>query len=126
MGGGGGAPEPTAEQKAMERMQRNQLNKETASSERRLKAIAQKKIGKASLLGTPIEQAKGPDGPTITEGFMLRQGQVKKIPKSSRFIINLLRSKELEGIGAGKATTKKGAASLLGKGAEKAAKGVKK
>lgn len=126
MGGGGDAPEKTNEQKAMERRQRIALDEETASSERRLKAMAQKKLGKQSLLEDPVEQAEAPDGPTITEGFMLRQGQVKKIPKSSRWISNLLRSKELEGIGAGKATTKKGAASLLGKGAEKAVKGVKK
>ena len=84
MGGGGGkAPEKTAEQKAMERAQREQLDKETASSERRLKAIAQKKIGKQSLLGTPIQQAEGPAGPTITEGYMKPASGVglKKKPK---------------------------------------------
>ena len=67
--GGGKAPKPTAEQKAMERAQREQLDQETASSERRLKAMAQKKIGKASLLGTPIQQAEGPAGPTVTKGY---------------------------------------------------------
>ena len=110
-------PKPTAEQKAMERAQREQLDKETASSEARLKAMAQKKIGKASLLGTPIEQAKGPDGPTITEGFALRQGQVKKIPKF--FGAGKL-------IGARKTGQGIKAAPLIGKGTEKAAKGVKK
>ena len=83
--GGGGAPEPTAEQKAMERMQREQLDKETASSERRLKAIAQKKIGKASLLGTPIQQAEGPAGPTVTKGYRVSEGGgVRKIPLFGR------------------------------------------
>ena len=77
--GGGGAPKATAEQKAMERAQREQLDKETASSESRLKAMAQKKIGKASLLGTPIQQAEGPAGPTITEGYELsRTGKLQK------------------------------------------------
>ena len=124
MGGGGDAPEKTNEQKAMERRQRIALDEETASSERRLKAMAQKKLGKQSLLEDPVEQAEAPDGPTITEGFMLRQGQVKKIPKESRWVSKLLRSGALGGLGAGKAA--KGAASLLGKGTEKAAKGVKK
>ena len=40
----------TNEQKAMERRQRIALDEETASSERRLKAMAQKKLGKQSLL----------------------------------------------------------------------------
>ena len=82
MGGSGDAPAKTAEQKAMERAQREQLDKETASSERRLKAIAQKKIGKASLLGQPIEQAEAPEGPTITEGYDMSTGQLRKTPKS--------------------------------------------
>jgi hypothetical protein len=81
MGGGGKAPKPTAEQKAMERAQREQLDKETASSESRLKAMAQKKIGKKSLLGTPIQQAEGPAGPTVTEGYQVTSsGGVRKIP----------------------------------------------
>jgi hypothetical protein len=74
--GSGKAPKPTAEQKAMERLQREQLNKETASSERRLKSIAQKKIGKASLLGRPIEQAEGPQGRQITDGFQNVGGKI--------------------------------------------------
>lgn len=121
--GGGGAPAPTAEQKAQERAQREQLNKETASSERRLKAMAQKRIGKASLLGTPVEQAKGPDGPTITEGYMLRNGQVKKMPKVRGAFSRLFGSGLM-----GAAPTGQGVknASLIGKVAEKAVKGVKK
>lgn len=53
---GGGEVEKTAEQKAIERRQRMALDKETAQSERRLKAVARGKLGKASLLGTPEEE----------------------------------------------------------------------
>jgi hypothetical protein len=53
---GGGEVEKTAEQKAIERRQRMALDKETAQSEKRLKAIARGKLGKASLLGTPEEE----------------------------------------------------------------------
>lgn len=53
---GGGELEKTAEQKAIERRQRMALDKETAQSERRLKAVARGKLGKASLLGTPEEE----------------------------------------------------------------------
>ena len=116
-------PKPTAEQKAMERAQREQLDKETASSERRLKAIAQKRIGKASLLGTPVEQAEGPDGPTITEGYQLRNGKVTKIPKVKGAFSKLFGSGLMGGVPAGMGT--KGA-SLIGKGAEKAVQGVTK
>lgn len=120
MGGGGDAPKKTNEQKAMERRQRIALDEETASSERRLKSMAQKKLGTQSLLEDPIEQAEAPDGATITEGYELRQGQVKKIPKANRWIGKLLRS------GLMGASPKQGTKnqSLLGKGAEKAAKGV--
>ena len=120
MGGGGDAPEKTNEQKAMERRQRIALDKETASSERRLKSMAQKKLGTQSLLEDPIEQAEAPDGATITEGYELRQGQVKKIPKANRWISQLLRS------GAMGASPKQGTKnqSLLGKGAEKSIKGA--
>jgi hypothetical protein len=124
MAGGGDAPKKTNEQKAMERRQRIALDEETASSERRLKAMAQKKLGKQSLLEDPVEQAEAPDGPTITEGFELRQGQAKKISNKGIWIGKLLGSKKLAGVGSGKAEVKKGAASLLGKGTEKAAKGV--
>ena len=79
--GSGKAPKPTAEQLAMERAQREALDQEKAASERRLKAIAQKKIGKASLLGQPIQQAEGPAGPTVTKGYQVsKDGGVRKIP----------------------------------------------
>ena len=96
--GGGGAPAPTAEQKAQERAQREQLNKETASSERRLKAMAQKRIGKASLLGTPIEQAEGPAGPTVTEGFQVsKSGGVRRAPKKKSVLGKVARVSGLIG-----------------------------
>ena len=85
MGGSGDPAKKTAEQVAMERRQKMQLEKETAASERRLKAVAQKRIGKQSLLGQPIEQAEAPEGPTITEGYMKSGGQVVKKPKKSLF-----------------------------------------
>lgn len=89
--GGGGAPSKTAEQKAMERQQRLQLNEETAQSESRLKAMAQKKIGKASLLGTPIESAEGPEGPTVTEGYKLsRTGKLQKGHRGRGFLSKLV------------------------------------
>jgi len=77
MGGSAKAPKPTAEQAAMERRQRMELEEETAASERRLKAIAQRKIGKKSLLGTPMVQEKAA-GPTITEGYVQSGGMLKK------------------------------------------------
>ncbi len=77
--GSGKAPKPTAEQKAMERLQRDQLNEETASSERRLKSIAQKKIGKASLLGQPIERPEAPKGAAVTKGYQVINGKVRKV-----------------------------------------------
>ena len=80
MGGSSDAPEKTAEQVAMEKRQRSALQEEAAASERRLKAIAQKKIGKASLLGMPIQQAEAPAGPTTTPGYMQTSGgQVKSL-----------------------------------------------
>lgn len=130
--GGGGAPDPTAEQKALERMQREQLDKETASSERRLKSIAQKKIGKASLLGTPMEQAEGPAGPTVTKGYQVTSsGGVRKIPKIGGLFGRFLGAGLAGGVPAGMGLKNtsllgKGAEKVLGKGAEKAAKGVNK
>ena len=121
MGGGGDAPKKTNEQKAMERRQRIALDEETASSERRLKSMAQKKLGTQSLLEDPIEQAEAPDGATITEGYELRQGQVKKIPKANRWISKLLRSGAMGATPAGQGLK---SASLLGKGAEKSIKGA--
>jgi hypothetical protein len=79
MGGSARAPEPTAEQKALERRQRIELQEETAASERRLKGIAQRKIGKKSLLGTPMAAAKAPERPTVTPGSQYKSGRVKKL-----------------------------------------------
>ena len=124
--GSGSPPPKTAEQKAMEKQQREALDNERASSERRLKAIAQKKIGKASLLGQPIEQAEAPEGPMVTGGFKRSGGRVVKIPKVASMFSRFL------GVGAGAAATgqgmgkKSGTGSLIGKGAEKAAKKVTK
>jgi hypothetical protein len=82
MGGSVKAPEPTAEQTAMEKRQRMQLQEETAASERRLKAIARKKVGKASLLGMPLQQADAPEAPTVTAGYTQTSGgRVKKLTK---------------------------------------------
>ena len=121
--GGGGATRKTAEQKAMERQQREALDQEKASSERRLKAIAQKKIGKASLLGQPIEQAEAPEGPMVTGGFKRSGGKIVKIPKRgtlSRLLGSALGASVL-GQGMGK---KSATGSLVGKGTEKAVKKV--
>jgi hypothetical protein len=66
MGGSGDAAKKTQEQLAMERRQRIKLDEETAASERRLKAIAQKKLGKQSLLAKPIMEKKAPTpAPTV-------------------------------------------------------------
>jgi len=119
--GSGKAPKPTAEQKAMERRQREALDEERASSERRLKAIAQKKIGKQSLLGKPMEQAEAPEGPMVTEGFKQSGGRVVKIPKRTGLFSKLFKSGLMGGAAAGQGLK---SASLLGKGAEKAIKGV--
>lgn len=122
MGGGGGAPKKTAEQVAMERRQRMQLEEETAKSERRLKAVAQKRIGKQSLLGQPIEQAEAPEGPTITPGYMMSGGRVVKIPKRRDLFGRLLGA----ALGASASGQLVKAGSLIGKGAEKAVKKVTK
>tara|TARA_R110002167_G_scaffold127488_1_gene309147 strand:+ start:121 stop:495 length:375 start_codon:yes stop_codon:yes gene_type:complete len=118
--GSGKAPKKTAAQNAMERQQRDALNEETASSERRLKAVAQKQIGKESLLGTPMEQAEGPAGPMITEGYRMSGGTVKKIPKPKGGLFGrVFKSGLLGGAPAGMGIKNK---SLIGKGAEKAVK----
>jgi len=64
MGGSGDAARKTQEQLAMERRQRMQLDEETAASERRLKAGAQKKVGKQALLAKPMMEKKEP-APTV-------------------------------------------------------------
>ena len=60
MGGSGDAAKKTQEQIAIERRQRMQLDEETAASERRLKAVAQKQLGKQSLLAKPMMEKKAP------------------------------------------------------------------
>jgi len=77
MGGSGDAAKKTAEQVAMERRQRDELNEEIAASERRLKATARGKLGKRSLLGQPMQPVAAPTGPLITEGYAI-------IPRSER------------------------------------------
>ena len=82
MGGSGDAATKTAEQVAIERRQRDQLNEEIAASERRLKATARGKLGKKSLLSQPMQPIAAPKGPTITEGYKKgKDGSLKKIPE---------------------------------------------
>jgi hypothetical protein len=119
MGGSGDAAKKTAEQKAMERRQRMQLDEETAASERRLKAVAQRNVGKQSLLGEPIEQAEAPEGPTITEGYMKSGGQVVKKPKRRGGLFGRILGATLGASAVGQGVK---AGSLIGKGAEKAVK----
>ena len=123
MGGSGDAAKKTAEQVAMERRQRDELNEEIAASERRLKAVAQKKIGKASLLGQPIQQAEAPEGPMVTEGFKRSGGRVVKIPRRSGSLFGKFLGGALGFSAAGQGVK---AGSLIGKGAEKAVKKVAK
>jgi len=123
MGGSGDAAKKTQEQLAMERRQRMQLDEETASSERRLKAVAQKKLGKQSLLATASPEVQAPAGPTITEGYMVsKNGGTKKIPKLKGKLFNrVFKSDLLGGAPAGMGIKNK---SLIGKGAEKSIKGA--
>lgn len=74
MGGSGDAAQKTAEQVAMERRQRMELNEEIAASERRLKATARGKLGKRSLFGQPMQPVAASKGPTITEGYVKTKG----------------------------------------------------
>lgn len=121
--GSGKAPKPTAEQKAMERAQREALDQEKAASERRLKAIAQKKIGKASLLGQPIQQAEAPAGPTTTKGYMVSNGVLKKIPTRAGGLFGKFLGTAFGQAAMGQGMGKKSATgSLLGKSGDKAAK----
>ncbi len=131
MGGGGKAPEPTAEQLAMQRQQREALDKEKAASERRLKSIAQKKIGKASLLGRPVEQAKGPAGRTITKGFQNVGGNIRSDRGAyglmARFVNSDFGKAAFGQAAMGQGIGKKAATgSLLGKSGDKAAKSATK
>ena len=84
MGSAPKPPPPSAEEKAMTRRQRIRLDKEIAENERRLKAMAQSKLGKKSLLRT-AEQAAAAEmpqkdlGPDITPGFMkTKKGTIKR------------------------------------------------
>ena len=83
MGSAPKPPPPSAEEKAMTRRQRMRLDAEIAENERRLKAMAQKKFGKQSLLAMPTGAAPAKDtGPDITEGFIRTpSGRIKKKPK---------------------------------------------
>ena len=83
MGSAPKPPPPSAEEKAMTRRQRMRLDAEIAENEKRLKAAAQKKFGKQSLLAMPTGAAPAKDtGPEITEGFMISpSGRLKKKPK---------------------------------------------
>jgi len=79
MGGSGDPAAKTAEQLAMERRQRMELNEEIAASERRLKATARGKLGKRSLLGQPMQPVAAPTGPLITEGYATtKEGALEK------------------------------------------------
>jgi hypothetical protein len=121
MGGSGKAAKKTNEQKAMERRQRMALDEETAASERRLKSVAQKKLGKQSLLADPVEAPETPEGPTMTEGYVKTKSG--RLVKESKLRRGGMFSKFL-GAAFGQAATGRGAVknSLLGKSGDKAAK----
>ena len=83
MGSAPKPPPPSAEEKAMVKRQRIRLDQEIAENERRLKAMAQSKFGKKSLLRTVKQAAaakiKKDLGPDITPGFIKTQsGTIKK------------------------------------------------
>lgn len=80
MGSAPKPPPPSAEEMAMTRRQRIRLDEEIAENERRLKAAAQRKLGKQSLLGMPTGPApEKSKGPQITPGFMkTKSGTIKR------------------------------------------------
>lgn len=88
MGSAPKPPPPSAEEKAMVRRQRIRLDQEIAENERRLKAMAQSKFGKKSLLRT-VKQAAAAEmpkkdlGQNITSGFIKTGGAVVK-PRRGR------------------------------------------
>ena len=91
MGSAPKPPPPSAEEKAMVRRQRIRLDEEIAENERRLKAMAQSKFGKKSLLRT-VKQAAAAEipkkdlGPDITPGFVrAKSGAIKKDIAGSMF-----------------------------------------
>jgi len=108
MGSTPDGPEKTNEQKAMERRQRIELDKMTASSERRLKAVARGKLGKQSLLGEPVQAAEAPEGPTITEGYY--KGADGSIQSKAKKVANRMAQR----IGVGGAISGGGKSSMLG------------
>lgn len=83
MGSAPKPPPPSAEEKAMTRRQRERLDAEIAENERRLKAMAQSKFGKKSLLAKPTGPApEKSKGPQITPGFIKTpSGAIKKKPR---------------------------------------------
>jgi hypothetical protein len=90
MGSAPKPPPPSAEEKAMVRRQRIRLDQEIAENERRLKAMAQSKFGKKSLLRT-VKQAAAAEmpkkdlGPDITPGFIKTpSGAIKKKSRGRR------------------------------------------
>ena len=79
MGSAPKPPPPSAEEKAMTRRQRMRLDEEIAENERRLKAMAQKKFGKQSLLAKAVMPSARQPGPDITPGFVKTpSGAIKK------------------------------------------------
>jgi hypothetical protein len=79
MGSAPKPPPPSAEEKAMTRRQRMRLDAEIAENEKRLKAMAQKKFGKQSLLAKAVMPSDRPQGPQITPGFIKTpSGAIKK------------------------------------------------
>ena len=98
MGGTPDGPEKTAEQLAMETMQRRRLNEETASSERRLKAMARGKLGKQSLLSQPMQAPEAPSGPTVTKGYIRTADGLVKSKLKGRAGIDARRSATAGGV----------------------------
>jgi hypothetical protein len=72
MGSAPKPPPPSAEELAMTRRQRIRLDEEIAQNEARLKQQARGRLGKKSLLKTPISMATGSGAQAgdITEGFI--------------------------------------------------------
>ena len=84
MGSAPKPPPPSAEELAMTRRQRIRLDEEIAQNEARLKQQARGRLGKKSLLTTPISMAtvSGAQAGDITEGFIKSKttGQTLKVP----------------------------------------------
>ena len=110
MGGSGDAPKKTAEQVALENMQRRNLNEEIASSERRLKATARNKLGNQSLLGQPVQPVAKSTGPLITKGYVSVDGaQLKqaKIGAAAGGVAGADKNSMIGGVVGGTASKKK-------------------